>query len=449
MAGFADRMSDSDALMWTIERDPLLRSTVTAVSILDRAPDFDAFVERVAAAGAVLPRLHQRVVEESLGLRLPRWVDCEYDPAYHLRRVAVPAAGGVDAALGIAAAAAMGGFDRTRPLWEFTIVEGLPGGQAAAILKIHHAMTDGIGLVRLALAILDLQRHPRRGLRVAPEPSDEPPPDAFKRGARLAAGVLGAAIRPRQLIAGLPAQIRSAAKLLAPVPAPLSPLMIVRTTDWRFDAFDTDLDALRGSAAAVGGTVNDAFVASVAGGLRLYHARAGAPVEQLRMTLPISIRAPGDPPGGNRFVPVRFPVPVGIADPAERMRALGELIRAWREEPSLRFSDTLAAGLNRLPPAAVTSVFGSMLKHVDFVATNVPGPPSPVYMAGAKLLRQYAFAPLTGAPINVALVSYGTLGCVGINADAGAIGDMAALGTAMRDGFAEVAGHPLEERRTS
>jgi diacylglycerol O-acyltransferase / wax synthase len=140
---------------------------------------------------------------------------------------------------------------------------------------------------------------------------------------------------------------------------------------------------------------------------------------------------------------------VGIVDPAERIREVGRLIRAWREEPSLRFSDTLAAGLNRLPPAAVTSVFGSMLKHVDFVATNVPGPPSPVYMAGAKLLRQYAFAPLTGAPINVALVSYGSLGCVGINADAGAIGDIAALGTAMRDGFAEVAGHPLQERRTS
>ena len=142
------------------------------------------------------------------------------------------------------------------------------------------------------------------------------------------------------------------------------------------------------------------------GGLRRYHLRHGVAVESLRVTMPISTRRAGDAPGGNRFTPVRFPLPTGIDDPAERMRALGGIARAWRSEPAIGLTDVLAGVLSHLPGQVTTSMFGSMLKGIDFVATNVPGSPERRWLAGAEVLRFYGFGPTSGAAVSVALLSH-------------------------------------------
>jgi hypothetical protein len=123
-------MTGSDALLWTIERDPVLRSTVAVVAILDRAPDMDVLGDRLRSGLTDVPRLRQRVTPGVGPASVPRWTaDCEVDLSYHLRHVALPAGATLRQVLDLAASFAMAGFDRARPLWEVTVVEGLPEGR--------------------------------------------------------------------------------------------------------------------------------------------------------------------------------------------------------------------------------------------------------------------------------------------------------------------------------
>jgi WS/DGAT/MGAT family acyltransferase len=199
------------------------------------------------------------------------------------------------------------------------------------------------------------------------------------------------------------------------------------------------LDLLKRPARALGGTLNDAFVAAVTGGLRLYHAHHGKPVESLRMTMPINLRdgAEGDR-AGNQFAPARFAVPVAIADPAARMRAIREAVRAQRAEPALPLSEQVAGVLSRLPRALSVQVFGSMLKAIDFVTSNVPGPPFPVYLAGARVERMFGFGPLSGAALNVTLFSYDGSACFAVNGDPAAVPDADFFSECLRKGVEEV-----------
>ena len=168
---FERRLGASDSVLWDIEKDPVLRSTITAVALLDRVPDWERLQRRLHHGSQLVPRLRQRVVVPPLRVGAPRWVDDHrFDLDYHLRRVRAPEApAGADplrAALDVAQALSLAPFDRARPLWEFTLVEGLPGGRAAFVQKVHHTVTDGVGGVRLALMLVDQEAD-------APEP--EPP----------------------------------------------------------------------------------------------------------------------------------------------------------------------------------------------------------------------------------------------------------------------------------
>ena len=170
------------------------------------------------------------------------------------------------------------------------------------------------------------------------------------------------------------------------------------------------------------------------GGLRRYHEAQGAPVEELRVTFPISIRKPDDPPGGNRITLIRFPVPVSDPDPASRIRSTEQLCRAARDESSLPFTNVIAGVLNLLPPATV----GSLLKHDDFVASDVPGFTFPVFLGGARLERYVAFGPTVGSSVNCTLLSYNGTCCVGITVDTSAVSDHDVFTDCIRAGFEEV-----------
>ena len=158
---FEGRMSDTDALMWAVEKDPLLRSTITAIALLDQAPDHDRVLAKIDRGVRLIPRLRQRVVAPPFGVAPPEWIyDHNFDLNYHLRFVRAPGDGTLRDLLDLAAPMAMQGFDRARPLWEFTVVEGLADGKAAMIQKVHHAVTDGVGGIELALMLLDAERDP-------------------------------------------------------------------------------------------------------------------------------------------------------------------------------------------------------------------------------------------------------------------------------------------------
>jgi WS/DGAT/MGAT family acyltransferase len=216
--------------------------------------------------------------------------------------------------------------------------------------------------------------------------------------------------------------------------------MTGRSLSVQFDVLTAPLEETKRAAKSVGGKLNDAFLAAVAGGLRRYHERHGHPVDALRTTMPINIRVAGtEALAGNQFVPARFIVPVGIEDPRQRMEAIRELVSRARSEPALPFTDTIAGVLNRLPTTVVTQLFGGMLKGVDFVTSNVPGAPVPVYLAGAKMEAHIAFAPLSGAAANITLVSYVDELHIGVNTDAAAIPDHDVFVECLQEGFDEIA----------
>jgi hypothetical protein len=214
--------------------------------------------------------------------------------------------------------------------------------------------------------------------------------------------------------------------------------MSARTLARSLGTFDVPLDDLKRAGKAVGGSLNDAFVAGVVGGLARYHEFHGEHVEDLRMVMPINLRESSATLGGNHFTPARFLVPLTIKDPAERMRALGRLAREIRDEPAVALTDALSGILNQLPTTITTAIFGSILKGADFVTSNVPGAPFPIYAAGAELERMYAFGPLSGTAMNVTLLSNCGTCCIGVTLDAVAVPDRDAMIDALEQSFADV-----------
>ena len=452
---FDDRMSDSDALMWGIEKDPLLRSTIVAVAILDQAPDHARLMERIHRSTLLIPRLRQHAVQSSLSAAPPKWVfDPNFDLNYHLRFLKAPGNGTMRELLDMVAPIGMQGFDRARPLWEFYVIEGLEGGKAAMIQKVHHSVTDGVGGVEIALTMLDLERVPTSDLGPlpeVPEPQRLSATELLTDGithevrrqagivSRLAGEVVKAARTPRDTAATAQDMVSSLARMLAPAFEPLSPLMRERSLSAHYDTLTISLPDLKSAAKAAGGKLNDAFVGAVAGGLRSYHAHHGTDVEALRMGMPINIRdAASASAGGNQFVPARFAVPTNISDPVERMAAIRELVLQQRAEPALGFVAPMAGILNRIPSRLTTQLFGSMLKGVDFTTSNVPGAPMDVYLAGARIEATFPFGPLSGAALNITLMSGPEEVYIGINSDPAAVPDPEVLVGCLQEGFDEI-----------
>ncbi len=453
---YESRMSDSDALMWNIEKDPLLRSTITAVSILDRHPDRERMLQRIDRGTRLIPRMRQRVVGNPYSLAPPRWeFDPHFDLKYHVRWTSAGGSGSLDDVLAIAEPIGMQGFDRARPLWEFVVVEGLEDGKAAIIPKVHHAITDGVGGMQMVMTMIDLEREPEQAV------DDMPPvPEAEVMGfsarttdaighiyrrnlgiARRAGGNLRNALAtittdPGTVARGLTETAASVGRMLEPSTQPLSPLMGKRSLSVKFQTLTFPLADLKAAAKQHGGSLNDAFVAGVARGLRRYHEHHGAPVESLRMTMPINVRTEDTQNlAGNQFAPARFVVPVAIDDAGEHMQAIHALVDQQRAEPALNLLEPMAILLNRLPTSATTALFGSMIKGMDFTTSNVPGAPIPIYIAGAQVESMIPFGPLAGVALNVTLLSNIDDVHLGINSDMAAVPDPEVLKECFRESF--------------
>lgn len=457
---FEDRIRDADALAWSIERDPMLRSTIIAVLVLDRAPDRALLSQRLDRGSRLVPRLRQRVVTSPWSIAPPRWeVDPYFDLDYHLRWTRAAGAHDVGQVLRVAEPIAMQGFDHDRPLWEMTVIEGLTDDRAAVIMKIHHSITDGVGAVKIGMVLFDLERTPPG----PPAPLPTAPAvhvlnrferfrDAFdyerrrqqEATRRLPATVgrvlVRAASDPAGTIEGVGTTVASAARMLRPASTPLSPVMTGRSLSMHFDTLTIPLAETKAAARRGGGKLNDAFVTGVARGMRYYHDKHGATPDTLRMGMPINVRTSETADlAGNQWAPTRFPLPISVDDPLEHLQVVRGVIAAQRAEPAVGLVKPLASVLHRLPTTLLTGIFGSMLKGVDFTTSNVPGVPVPVFFAGARLLEQFPLGPLSGSAVNLCLLSYiGDLH-IGVNSDMAAVPDPDVLHACLLDGFDDIA----------
>ncbi|WP_082972776.1 wax ester/triacylglycerol synthase domain-containing protein [Mycobacterium sp. E2497] len=445
-------MRASDAFTWAMESDPRLRSTVVSVVLLDRSPDWDEVRKRFDLISRTLPMFRQRVVQ-SPAPAPPRWEHYrDFDLDYHLRRATISGPGTLDDVLEMARVAEMQDFDRARALWETTFIDGLENGGAAVICKFHHALTDGVGGVQIAMHLFDLSEDLYPVDPMPPEPAVAGPallggyPDAVRYDAGLLNSALaGVANRlPRLMYDGVRRPVttlRSAATTAAsvyrtvrPINRPGSSLATDRGLIRHLAVHQVPTRPLREAAHRCGGALNDAFVAGVAGGLRLYHEKHGVPVGDLHITMPISLRTQADGIGGNRITLMRFDVPVGEIDPAKRIRAIRQRTAAVRNEKSLPYTQLIAGVLNLAPRWYI----GSVLRHVDFVASDVPGVPVPVFLGGAPVRAQYAFGPTIGAAVNVTLLTYVDTCGLGMNIDTTAIPDYDVFHDAIAGGFDEI-----------
>lgn len=419
---FDRSMSDAEGLMWRLEKDPHLSSTFGTVMLLDRAPDFDAFRRRMERTALAIPRLRQRVLPSAAYVSPPTWVDdADFDIDLHVRRIACPKPGTLRQVLDIASLVVADPFDRTRPLWQFIVVEGLRGGKAALIQKMHHTITDGERGVDLSLQYLDFERD-------APEP---PPidPDTTERAEapqatpadtirELVAGTMripiGIARQVRELLAdpaAIPDASTAAAKTMRGVLSQLSdtegarsPLWARRSLQRRVEPARAPFRATKDAAKALGGTLNTAFLTAAADAAAAYHVELGRPVESLRASMAISTRTAES--GANAFTLARLLVPTGAMPIAERFLAINEATKAAREATKDAGLDTLAAVTTALPTSLITRLARQQANTVDFATSNVRGSPVPVYVSGAQLLEIYPIGPLGGVAFNLTLMSY-------------------------------------------
>lgn len=454
---YEDRMSDSDALMWTIEKDPMLRSTITTVMLFDSVINRDELTYRFERLSRRVPRLRQRVRGNPISVAPPRWeIDPHFDLHFHLWWVRAAGKGTMRDVLSIAEPVAMSGFDRARPLWRAVIVEGLPQKRSAIIMKIHHAITDGVGGMALQLELFDMdQDAPRREMPSRPKihvmTQTERAVDAAQYEGRrqfdtlkqLSGGVLGglagALSDPLGAAAATGDVAASVGRVLRPVSHPMSPLMTGRSLSARFDTVTIPLDRTKAASKVAGGKLNDAFVGGITRGLFKYHLAHGIDVDELRMAIPINIRTESqEGVAGNAFVPARIEIPIDAESPLDSMRQARELVANARHEPANDLVQPLSGLLNRLPTSAVTALFGSMVKAVDFTTSNVPGAPFPVYLAGSQMLAQFPFGPLAGAALNVTLLSYQNDLNIGIASDPDAVPDPELLVSSVEEAFDEI-----------
>ena len=453
---FDRTMSDAEGLMWRLEKDPYLSSTFGTVTILDRAPDFDALRRRMEHALVGVPRLGHRVRSAPANLSAPVWVDDpDFDIDWHVRRIACPKPGSLRQVLDLASLVLADPLDRTRPLWQFVVVEGLRGGKAAVIQKMHHAITDGERGVELAMHYLDVERDAPEPPPIVADDADECPHHVAPGSADLVREIitgglripLGVAKQVRELLAdpaALPGASGAAARTfkglieqLSDTDGARSPLWTERSLHRRVETARAPFRETKDAARRLGGTLNTAFLTAATDAAACSHRELGEPIESLRASMAISTRTADS--GANAFSLARMLVPTGEMPIAERFLAIQEAAMMARETNRTAGLDAMATLASTLPTSVITRLARQQAQTVDVATSNVKGSPVPVYMAGAQLLEVYPIGPLLGVAFNLTLMSYlGSLD-MALNIDTAAVTQPELLADCLAQSFRALA----------
>ena len=470
---FERRMSDQEALMWNIEKDPWMNPNGAIVTILDQPVDFDLMTAKMRYGLSRVPRLRERIVPGLGRLAPPIWAtDAEFDLDYHFRRIALPAPGSMRQLYDLVTRLYEEPYDRTRPLWMFYAIEGIEDGKGAMFTKQHHAVADGIGALRMAEVYTDIER-------------DAPPPpevdidkiiaeavaaeegELIEAGAdmsdsifdtatrtmqhnlRRQGGILSRAVgnaagvvtHPMGAITGAADSLRSTLNTAGGGRSinAHAPLWTKRSRRRHLEAIHISVDDAKRAAKAMGGSINDLFVAGAAIGALAYHAERNTPADAINMTFVVSTRK-DKAMGGNSFTPVPLQVPGGEPlSAAQRFAQIRDLMEERKNSVSGRGAMSAIAGLaNLLPTSVTTRVARQQAANIDIATSNLRGAPFQTYMAGARVLAGIPMGPVAGTAANITtLSSNGTLD-MGLLCDPVAIEDPAGLRRNMEDAYAEL-----------
>ena len=452
-----DRMTALDAAFFNLERTGQLLH-VGSVSVTERPLDFERLVSDVASRLHLIPRYTQRVVPVPFGLAHPTWEPApRFDVRHHVVRHQLRPPGDVGQLARLVSRLFARPLDRDRPLWELHQIDGLEGERSALFGKVHHCMIDGVSGVQLMGVLFD----------PSPKPASYPPAPATAavpalpsaatqlwRGVRDVARTLVAQGRAVADILGRPdeamAELRRTGDAIGEVlrvllervpPTPFNGhVSILRRALWR----TVPLHELKSIKNRLGGTVNDAVLATIAGALRRYLEGAGRNPDrmELRAMCPVNVRTADEHLAlGNRISMMVAPLPVGIYDPVERyrqVRAAMTQIKASGESARMtRILDLLTL----LPPALQTAAGWMQVQSapVNTICTNVPGPPVALYAQGVRLETMVPLVPLAqGIGLAFAMLSYADTLTIGVTLDPALIRDGERIVECIGESFEEL-----------
>ncbi|MBA2282445.1 MAG: wax ester/triacylglycerol synthase family O-acyltransferase [Acidimicrobiia bacterium] len=471
-----ERLGAQDSLFLHIEK-PQQPQHVGSLGILEGGPfhdedgrfRIDDVRQVIGSRLHLVPRFRKRVMEVPLEQGRPVWVDDEaFDLGYHVRLTALPKPGSEEQLLALFARIQSHLLDRRRPLWELWFVEGLADDRVAVIQKTHHCMVDGISGVDVATVIFDLGPEVTR---LDPQPwRPSPPPSPAQL---MLESLVERAVEPAEIARSLrsalrvPRQLAERAKDVAQAVATAAPS--APATPWNVPISPhrrwlplrvpiAEAKAIKDAASAderLGGRVslNDVVLAAVTTGLRLFLDERDQPLPDdlvLKAMVPVTMRAQEDRDAaaaagtaavGNRVSMMSAPLPVGLADPIERLRSICDGMRELKESGAAVGADLLMQMTNYAPPTVLSMASRLLVRSraINLTITNVPGPQFPLYCLGARVLEAFPYVGIVdGQALTIAVLSYdGVLG-FGITGDRDVLPDLSVLTDGIQAGLTEL-----------
>ena len=455
--GHKDRLSAIDASFLHQEKEASHMHVGALVVFEGPAPPREDFRAHLESRLRLVPRYRQKLAFPRFEMGRPFWVD---DPSfnldYHVRHTALPSPGSEEQLRHLVGRIFSQRLDRSKPLWELWVVQGLQDGRFALISKTHHALVDGVSGVDIATVLFDLSPVPAElpeddGWVAEPEPSGA---DLVAEGVKgllrtpfdLAGQAIGAAQHPLRTVD----RVRESVEGLGEVvwaglnPAPDVPLNVEIGPHRRVWWVESRLDHFKEIKNALGGTVNDAVLAVVAGALGSWLRDHGVRTEglELRALVPVSIRSDQERGElGNRIAAMRGPLPVYVSDPVARLATVRESMGSLKESKQALGAEVIAGLQDFAPPTllAQASRLNFSTRLFNLIVTNVPGPQFPLYLLGREMERivPIAFLPEDHA-LAIAIMSYNGKVDFGLLADYDAMPDIEAIGDYLEESLAEL-----------
>ncbi len=464
---FERKMSDAEALMWNVEKDPWMNPSGGVVTTLDRPLDVEAFRARIRQSVAEIPRLRERVVSTTGRLTNPTWTpDTEFDFDWHVRHVSLPSPGTDRQLFDLTALLLADPYDRTRPLWQFFVIDGLSEGRGALFWRFHHSIMDGRAAIRLTESYMDLSRaaplaEPVDIAALIAEAASHASHHDAEGSNSSVAGAAGQVVDAMRGPIGFARRVASEMLLMGADPSrgPEAGASVAHTvqalrdqlgspgsagsTLWKnrsrrrhVEALSMPLAHAKAAAKALGGSINDLFVAGAVEGAFAYHQVHGERPEYLNVSFVVSTRD-DSAIGGNSFTPSVVKIPTAAASPAEQVQALGALMGERRADVGGGggLLSNVATIAKLLPTSVVTGFARQQAGAVDFATSNMRGAPFDVYIAGARLLRNVTLGPVAGTAFNMTCLSMGDHLDIGMHIDPVAVAEPAFLRECMERAY--------------
>ena len=453
-----DRLTGLDSSFLHLEGDASHMHVAACVVLSGKAPAYEELVDGLASRMHLVPRYRQRLAFVPLGQGRPVWVDDpHFNVQFHIRHTALPRPGGEAELKRLAGRVFSQALDRSRPLWELWLVEGLADDRFALLSKTHHALVDGISGVDLISVLFDTCPDP---MPVAAPDRDWIPRPLPAPVQLLAESLVERATVPGEIVRGVRAALRGPRHMVDRVgevlvgigamtwagmrAAPPSPFNVQIGPHRRFTWVRSELSDFKQIKNALGGTVNDVVLAVVAGALGRYMRLHGEPTDGvvLKAMVPVSVRADIERGAlGNMVTAMWAPLPVGVSDPVERLETISDAMRVAKGSGQAVGAQVLTKLTGFAPPTIMAQAARLQARQrlFNLVVTNVPGPQLPLFLLGRELAAVYPMVPLAdNTALGIAIMSYNGQLNFGLVSDYDAVRDLEVLAEELVSAIAEL-----------